>query len=174
MHVTLAELNALEPDRAAALLRDCCGSSRWVEAMLGRRPFASKSELLDAAEHVWVSLSEPDWLEAFSHHPRIGEQKSAIAQGERGSGWSKGEQSGVGGAAEEVKAALVTANREYETRFGYIYIVCATGKSADELLAIARGRLSNPPEAEIQVASEEQLRITKRRLRKLLTPTEAE
>lgn len=107
-------------------------------------------------------------MEAFSHHPRIGERKGALRQSERGSAWAAGEQSGVERADDDVRSALAAANREYEQRFGYIYIVCATGKSAEEMVAAARKRLRNDPDVEVRTAAEEQRKIMRLRLDKLL------
>jgi 2-oxo-4-hydroxy-4-carboxy-5-ureidoimidazoline decarboxylase len=153
-------LDAMPETRAMEALLQCCGSSRWARAMLARRPFGSRVAVLDAADEIWTSLDGDDWREAFAHHPRIGEQtKNSIAAKE---------QSGVSGAASEVRQALAEANRDYEQRFGYIYIVCATGKSAEEMLAIARDRLQNDPDTELRVAAEEQRKITRLRLQKLL------
>ena len=168
MRSTVAELDAMSPDRAAQLLADCCGSSAWVSAMVARRPFASVERVLTAADDTWRSLGPDDWREAFAHHPRIGERRSAAAQSERGAAWAAGEQSSVNDAAHRTREALAAANREYERRFGYIYIVCATGKTADELLTTVTERLRNDPETELRVAAEEQRKITKLRLQKLL------
>jgi 2-oxo-4-hydroxy-4-carboxy-5-ureidoimidazoline decarboxylase len=165
---TVAELDAMPPDRAAQLLGDCCGSTRWISAMVARRPFGSMERLLAAADETWQSLGPDDWREAFSHHPRIGEQRGVRPQSERGAAWAAGEQAGVGDARDDVRQALANANRDYERRFGYIYIVCATGRSADDLLAMVTARLRNDPETELVVAAEEQRRITRSRLEKLL------
>jgi 2-oxo-4-hydroxy-4-carboxy-5-ureidoimidazoline decarboxylase len=166
--VSVAELDAMAEPQATTLLAECCGASRWVLGMLARRPFGSRAAVLSAADEIWRSLDPSDWLEAFSHHPRIGEQNSAMPQSERGSAWAAGEQSGVERADDEVRAALAAANREYEQRFGYIYIVFATGKSVEEMLALARKRLRNDPEVELHAAAEEQRKITRLRLDKLL------
>lgn len=174
MSSTVAELDVLPPDRAARLLSDCCGSTRWVAAMVARRPFGSIERLLAAADDTWRSLDENDWREAFSHHPRIGEQRGPAEQSERGAAWAAREQAGVGGASADTRMSLARANREYEHRFGYIYIVCASGRSADELLADATNRLRNAPETEISVAAEEQRKITRLRLQKLLGQGETE
>jgi OHCU decarboxylase len=166
--VSVAELDAMSKPQASKLLVECCGASRWVSAMLARRPFRTRATVLSAADKIWRSLDPKDWLEAFSNHPRIGERKSAVPLSERGSTWAAGEQSGVERADDEVRAALAAANREYEQRFGYIYIVFATGKSAEEMLALARKRLRNDPEVELHTAAEEQRKITRLRLDKLL------
>ena len=166
--VSVAELDAMPELQAASLLAECCGSSRWVSWMLARRPFGSRAAVFSAADEIWRSLDANDWREAFSHHPRIGERHNAVPQSERGGAWAAGEQSAVGRADDETRAALAAANGDYERRFGYIYIVCATGKSAGEMLALARERLRNDPEAELRIAAEEQGKITRLRLEKLL------
>lgn len=158
----------MQPERAARLLSDCCGASRWVSAMVARRPFGSVARLLAAADDVWRSLGPDDWREAFSHHPRIGEQRSAAQQSERGATWAAGEQAGVGGAPDSTRDAIARANREYEQRFGHIYIVCASGRAAEDLLADLTSRLRNSAEAELPIAAEQQRMITRLRLEKLL------
>lgn len=168
MTTTVAELDAMSSDRAAQLLGDCCGSTRWVAAMIARRPFGSAERLLSASDLIWQSLGPDDWKEAFSHHPRIGEHRSAARQSERGASWAAGEQSGMGSAADGTREALVRANREYEQRFGHIYIVCASGKAGEEMLADATARLGNDPDTEMRVAAGEQGKITRLRLAKLL------
>jgi 2-oxo-4-hydroxy-4-carboxy-5-ureidoimidazoline decarboxylase len=169
--MNLAELNAAPRAKAAEVFTACCGSSRWVSRMISRRPFASLADLLLAANEVWASLDREDWLEAFAHHPRIGERASAVAQSERGKQWSSSEQSAVTRAPEASREQQQRVNAAYERRFGYIYIVCATGKTPEEMLAIARQRLSNDPETEIEVAAEEQRKIMGLRLEKLLAAT---
>jgi 2-oxo-4-hydroxy-4-carboxy-5-ureidoimidazoline decarboxylase len=170
--IAVAELDELPSAQAAELLRACCGASRWVAGMVARRPFHTRDVALDEADDVWWSLDPDDWLEAFAHHPRIGERTGAVPQDARGAAWSAGEQAGVADAGEDVQAALAAANRAYEARFGHIYIVCATGKSAEEMLAIVRTRLANDADTELRVAAEEQRKITRLRLEKLLTDDE--
>jgi OHCU decarboxylase len=167
--LTVRDFDVLPAERAAELLRACCGASRWVAAMVAHRPYGSLGTLLAAADDAWWSLDVGDWREAFAHHPRIGERKAAVAQDDRAAGWSAGEQAGAAGAAAMLQAQLARANEEYERRFGHIYIVCATGKSAEEMLALARGRMENDPDAELRVAAEEQRKITRLRLEKLFT-----
>jgi 2-oxo-4-hydroxy-4-carboxy-5-ureidoimidazoline decarboxylase len=169
--VTLDELNALPSDRAAEVFRACCGASRWVDAMVARRPFASTDTVVSMADDVWLAMGPDDWHEAFSHHPRIGERAAANPQGERAASWSAGEQSSVTDADAAIRAELAEVNREYEARFGFIYIVCASGRSAAQLLEFARRRLANAPDDELRVAAEEQRQITRLRLRKLLSLT---
>jgi allantoicase len=153
-------VNTLSDDLAAAQLRTCCGSSEWVRRMMAARPFRAWSDLIGEAEAIWNALAPDDWREAFAAHPRIGDRS--------GSKWARQEQSGTASASSESMDALAAANREYEARFGHIYIVCATGRSADEMLAMAWQRLENTPEDELRVAAEEQMKITKLRLMKLV------
>jgi len=136
--------------------------------MTAARPFANVDELLTKADSIWWSLSSEDWLEAFRAHPKIGEKKAAAAQSEEALQWSAQEQSGVNDAAATTMAALAAGNRDYEQRFGFIFIVCATGKSSEEMLAILQARLQNDAETEIAVAAEEQRKIMRLRLEKLL------
>ena len=155
------------PDEARALLRRCCGSSRWVDAMLAGRPFGSLFALLDAASEIWNGLGETDWLEAFRHHPKIGDRKTGDARFADTRTLSEREQSGVAGASDDIRRELDDANRAYEARFGYIFIVCATGLGAEEMLARLRERLVNDPAEEIRTAASEQEKITALRLRGL-------
>lgn len=129
--------------------------------MLAARPFVSRDDLMDRSDRIWRSLQPTDWLEAFAAHPRIGSRAA--------SGWAAGEQAGARGADESVLTRLAARNREYEARFGHIFIVCASGKSADEMLALLEARLDNEPDAELSIAAEEQRKITRLRLDKLLT-----
>ncbi len=158
-------------EQAADAFRSCCGSSRWVKEMVRRRPFGSVDDVLASADEAWDSTRDEDWHEAFSHHPRIGDRQPAAMQSSRAADWSAGEQSGVRSASDTVQEELARINREYEDRFGHIYIVCATGKSLEQLLSMARNRLSNDPEKEIRVAAEEQRKITQLRLKKLFGDT---
>ena len=166
----LPRLNDLPAAEARAELLRCCGSSRWVKAMLARRPIADAATLFAAADEVWWSLEPAEWREAFAHHPRIGDRDSLRARFATTAQWAAGEQAGVDEAAEELLASLAEANQAYEERFGYIFIVCATGKSAEEMLALLLARLPHPPQEEIRIAAGEQARITRLRLEKLLSP----
>lgn len=136
--------------------------------MLARRPFGDRERLFAAAETVFLSLEEADWREAFDHHPRIGDRDALRARFASTRAWAEGEQAGAREAQDDVLDALAEGNRAYEVRFGFIFIVCATGKSAEEMLGLLRGRLPNEPEAELQVAATEQAKITRLRLAKLL------
>ena len=140
--------------------------------MTAMRPFRTEPVLFDAAHEVWWSLDREAWLEAFRSHPRIGERKAQAGQTAREQGWSRGEQAGMDAAEEQTRRALAEGNRAYEQRFGHIYLVCASGRTADELLAILEQRLQNAPEAEMIVAAEEQAKITRLRLEKLLATVE--
>jgi len=155
---------APEPE-ARELLRTCCGSTRWIDRMLARRPLGSRDSALRAARDEWFALSPDDWIEAFNHHPRIGDREAMRTRFAATRIMSEGEQSGVSGASEEVLTALLDGNREYESRFGYLFIVCATGKSGDEMLDLLRQRLHNDPAIEIVVAAEEHAKICDLRLR---------
>ena len=136
--------------------------------MADSRPFDMLEDLFRTAERTWFSLSSVEWLEAFASHPKIGSSKQAPKQKKRAAEWSAGEQSGVKSVPKDVRNELAEANRLYQEKFGFIFIVCATGKSADEMLAICRARLGNSAETEMRLAAEEQRKITEIRLNKLL------
>jgi OHCU decarboxylase len=167
--MTLTELNGMPRYRAEGELIKCCGSTAWTRAMAGRRPFVSFDRLLKAASEVWWRLDQADWMEAFRAHPQIGERKGAVQTSTQFHVWSAHEQSGMDRAGVAVASALEEGNREYLAKFGYIFIVCATGKSADEMLATLQSRLLNQPDEDIRVAAAEQNKITCLRLEKLLT-----
>ncbi len=161
-------MNSSTRDEAAALLERCCGSTRWVEGMLARRPFASRAALAAAAAAVWAGMTRDDYLEAFSHHPRIGSSGDGVSERQKPTAhWSREEQSAASGADAHVIQALRLANAAYEERFGFVFLVCATGRSAHEILRFLEARLGNDPESELRVAAGEQLAITRLRLEKL-------
>ena len=162
-------LNQLTLSEAATQLLKCCGSQRWANEIASRRPFATLSELNQTARDVWWSLDTNDWLEAFRSHPKIGERKAHTEGAAQSQKWSEQEQSGVAASAASVKEELARLNHEYEEKFGYIFIVCATGKSSEEMLVILRERMQNNPADEIRIAATEQAKITEIRLSKLLT-----
>jgi len=162
------KLDAMPEKRARAILLDCCGSRKWVRHMLSRRPFGDAEQLFRAADEVWRGLQREDWLEAFRHHPRIGSKKAERKPSSKANAWSAREQSGVAEASLDTKAALAEANRAYDAKFGYIFIVCATGKTADEMLNMCQQRLTNDAEKELRVAAEEQKKITRLRLEEAL------
>ena len=163
----LAALNALDEAAAAEAFLRCCGSSRWAREMAAVRPFAGVEAMAGTAEARWSALDRADWLEAFAAHPTIGAGKAGEA-GKAGR-WSDEEQAGVADAAEQTKQRLADANRAYEARFGYIFIVCATGKTGSEMLALLEARLRHDAGEELRIAAEEQRKITQLRLRKLIT-----
>jgi 2-oxo-4-hydroxy-4-carboxy-5-ureidoimidazoline decarboxylase len=166
--VSLDALNALPEPELARRLRDCCGSTRWIARMLQERPFRSAEHLLTAAAHAWSHAAPEDWQEAFDHHPRIGEQRPQSAVSAQATAWSTNEQALAAAPNTGVRQALARANAEYERRFGRIYIVCAAGLEAEEILADVRRRLANEPEVEERIAAAEQARITALRLRQLI------
>ena len=166
----LSRLNDRPAAEARAELLRCCGSSAWVEALLARRPFADASSLYAVAESVWWDLEPADWREAFAHHSRIGDLDSVHVRFASTEQWAAGEQAGARGAPEELLTALAEANQAFEERFGYIFIVCATGKSAEEMLALLLRRLAHSPQDELRIAGAEQAKITRLRLEKLLSP----
>lgn len=168
MDQSIRRINELSADQATAEFLKCCGSTAWAKRMSDARPFASADQVFGKADEVWWALTEDDWREAFRAHPKIGEKKAAAVQSAQAQQWSAHEQSESQRAADETKAALADSNCKYEHRFGYIFIICATGKSADEILSALNGRLNNAPDIELHVAAEEQRQITQLRLRKLL------
>jgi OHCU decarboxylase len=162
LSLQLARWNALPEEDAAAQMQRLCGSRAWARCLARGRPIGGEDRLLETAEDCWRGLSETDWLEAFAGHPRIGDRNAA--------GEAAREQSGVRDASDETLEALARSNREYEERFGRIFLICATGLSASEMLAVCRQRLQNDPATELAVSVEEQKRITRLRLEKWLTP----
>lgn len=158
--MTINEFNAADEAVARAALLRCCGSKQWTAAILARRPFTDRETLLSTAESVWSALAPSDWLEAFSAHPKIGEKKL--------SSWCAQEQSGLNSAADQVLERLANGNQEYERRFGWIFLINATGKTAPETLDSLHARLKNESAEEFRIAADEQAKITKLRLKKLL------
>ena len=160
-------LNAADEATARELLARCCGATPWVEGLAARRPFADGAALAAAADEVWFALDEAGWREAFDHHPRIGDVEKLREKFAATADLSEAEQAGVAGAADEVLEALHQANKDYEARYGHIFLVCATGKTAAEMLEILRGRMANDPTEELRIAAGEQAKITRIRLEKL-------
>jgi OHCU decarboxylase len=159
--VTLVELNRLPDHRAEAEFARCCGSMRWARLMAAERPFGSVDVLAAVAQRLWWSLAAADWLEAFAAHPRIGEQAR--------SAWSAEEQAAASSIPGQLRDRLARLNQEYEHRFGYTFLVSATGKTAEAMAGILERRLRNEPAEELQIAADEQRKITELRLAKLLT-----
>lgn len=166
--MTLSDLNNLAPEARAGALATCCGAPAWVGALNQRFPFATAAALLAAADEVWYGLGEADWREAFAHHPKIGDVGALKEKFASTAAWAAGEQGAVRQASADTLGALAAGNAAYEAKFGYIFIVCATGKSADEMLALLQARLPHAPATEIHLAMGEQAKITRLRLEKLL------
>ena len=162
---SLATLNGLEPKAAIDLLKQCCGSTEWATRVASKRPYASEGDLLEMAEAVWWGLRREDWLEAFRAHPRLGE--SLTSDRSKSAVWSSGEQAQVVRDGES-RSELQRLNREYEAQFGWIFILSASGKTADDVRRSLTERLAHDPASELRVAAEEQNKITRLRIRKLL------
>ncbi len=167
--MTLDALNKLPLPQLKEALRQCCGAAAWVDGMCALFPVKNREALFSAAADVWHHCTEADWKEAFSHHPQIGDLASLKQRFAASAHWAAGEQAAVQEAPESTLAALAEGNRQYLERFGYIFIVCATGRSAGEMLQLLNERLPNTPEKEIGIAMAEQEKITKIRIEKLLS-----
>jgi 2-oxo-4-hydroxy-4-carboxy-5-ureidoimidazoline decarboxylase len=173
MSDVLLRWNNAPLEAGAIQILPCCGSIAWARAMAARRPLRDEAALMAASDEAWRSLTESDWREAFNSHPRIGESNAPHPSPQPSpvqpsSAWAMEEQKEVADAGDTVKIALGQGNREYERRFGRIFIVCATGKSATELLEILRRRLQNDAGTELYEAAEQQRQITRIRLKKWL------
>jgi allantoicase len=164
----IARFNRLSKVEARKALIDCCGAKSWVTQMTERMPYSSAGELLETATSVWTGLRPEEWLEAFQHHPQIGEKQAKAKQSAKAREWSTGEQSAAEKSSAGTLAALAAANREYAAKFGHIFLISATGKTSEEILNHLRQRLSNDPGTELGIAAEEQIKITRLRLEKLL------
>ena len=158
--MTLEELNALPEHEARRVLETCCGARRWSAAVVSKRPFASVDQLQHVAEEEWRKLEHRDWIEAFSHHPRIGDRKA--------SGTAAQEQSGAANAPAPMLRELERLNRVYEEKFGFVFLIFAWGKAADEMLEALETRVWNSRDVEVRNAVNEQAKITRLRLAKLL------
>ena len=174
MTITITEFDTMPEAEAAFKLAACCGSSAWVSRMLERRPFRSRDHLFNEADEVAQTLGNADWLEAFSHHPRIGQRRSNAVVSSSAESWSTGEQSVVSLADTTVRTAIADANARYEEQFHFIFIISASGRTADAILAELRRRLDNSSEAEMRTAAGEQQKITRLRLEKLVTTSAAD
>ena len=166
--MTIAGLNALPVAGARQALERCCGARRWVELMVARRPFVNLNHLLGIAYAFWMKLGPDDWREGFAHHPKIGELESLRRRFATTADLASREQAAVAGASQATLQALAEGNRAYQERFGYIFIVFASGRSADEILTLLRRRLGNDPETELETAAREQWKIMRLRLDMLL------
>ena len=166
--MSLDALNQLPASAAKEAFLTCCGAERWADAMASARPFPDAATMYATADRIWRGLSPQDWREAFEHHPRIGDLDSLKAKYAHTRHWAAGEQAGAATASDTVLEALAEGNRKYEAAFGHLFIVCATGKSAEEMLDLLQSRLPNDPQVELGIAAEEQRKITRIRLEKLI------
>ena len=166
---TLADVNALPARAAQPLFAACCGAPAWVSAMLACRPYSSLADMQKISDEICAQLSPDQWLAAFAHHPRIGEERAAADVSDTAQQWSAGEQSAAV-MGDDGQDELRELHRQYEQRFGYIFIICASGRSADEILESLRTRMDNAPDAELRAAAEEQRKIARLRLEKLVGP----
>jgi allantoicase len=162
-------LNSLTAEEAAKELRQCCGSRRWCEQMSNNRPYEKIETLITDADRVWWSLTPDDWLEAFRSHPKIGEKKTSDKVSAQSQQWSGQEQAGVSSSSQDTVDSLAALNHAYEQKFGFIFIICATGKTSDEMLAALQNRLQHDSDTELRLAAAEQAKITELRIKKLLT-----
>jgi OHCU decarboxylase len=167
MNLALAEWNQADELAARYAMMACCGAQRWADAMVALRPIDNIEELSAAADHIWSKMGEADWLQAFACHPRIGEQKG-VSAAVQSTVWSRQEQLSASTASERILSELAEDNLVYVQRFGFTYIVCATGKTADEMLANLKCRLANNRSAELREAAEQQRQILQIRLGKWL------
>jgi len=174
VNATLAAWNAAGETEALNTMLACCGAKRWADALVALRPIASVAALSEEADRVWSTMHEADWLGAFACHPRIGERKGigerkvSMHVGAQSAAWSRAEQAQTNAASDNVLAEIAEGNQRYEELFGFTYIVCATGKSADEMLVILKRRLGSTRESELREAAEQQRQIMQIRLGKWL------
>jgi 2-oxo-4-hydroxy-4-carboxy-5-ureidoimidazoline decarboxylase len=166
--MTIESFNSLTDSEAFKEFEMCCGATNWVKRIIASRPIDSKGALLKVAEEIWFSLKSEDWLEAFTHHPKIGDIESLREKFHNTKSISENEQLGVNDASENTLKNLAKSNQLYEDKFGFIFIVCATGKSGDQMLTLIKMRLNNNAKIEMQNAAKEQNKITQLRLEKLL------
>lgn len=166
--MTLQQFNQLDKQQLKSALTGCCGSATWIEKMMHVFPVADQETLLGQAESTWFTCNEEDWIEAFTHHPKIGDVH-LLMENAATDKWAEEEQSAVKQTSDAVLQALKTSNQEYEARFGYIFIVCASGRSAEEMLGLLHARLHHAASEEILIAMTEQNKITLLRIKKLLT-----
>ena len=167
--MTIAEFDHLDTAQKRTLLMQCCGSATWANKIIAALPAEDLIDLLEIAEEQWYACTKEDWLEAFTHHPKIGDLSSLKEKFKETAHWAAGEQASVKQATESTLKELAEGNKAYEEKFGFIFIINATGKSAGDMLASLTTRLKNNAEEEVKIAMEEQLKITKQRLEKLFT-----
>lgn len=166
--MAIEKLNQLNKETLKEEFLKCCGAAKWADLLSTQTPFVSKEDLFEKSDSIWQNMSKEDYLEAFSQHPKIGDIESLAKKFANTKDWAENEQSGVNEATQEVIQELATYNEYYDNKFGYIFIVCATGKSAQAMLGMLKTRLKNEPDQELKVAADEQNKITKIRLEKLI------
>ena len=166
--MNIAEFNCLDASSAADLISQCCAAQNWVSGVVAARPYDSLQQLLDSADRVWATVDETNLLQAFSAHPQIGNVETLREKYANTKAVAAGEQSGVNEASENTLQELARLNQLYLDRFGFIFIVCATGKSAEQMLALLQARVDNSRDQELVNAAEEQRKITALRLQKLM------
>lgn len=166
--MNLDQFNQLPEPEAEQALMQCCVSTRWIEGMIAARPFSTVADLHSSALQIWQTLAMPDYLEAFEGHPKIGDISSLKAKYASTKTLAAGEQSGADSADEATLTELAQLNHDYEARYGFIFIVCASGKSAAQMLEILRSRMDNSLMDELAIAAGEQAKITAIRLNKML------
>jgi len=164
----LRQLNAMDDPERQAVLADFCAAPEWIQRVAAARPYGSADEVFAASDAGNAAVTQDGWREAFRHHPRIGERTAERTQSDAARALSAREQSGVHGGADTNGMALADANRAYEERFGHVFIISASGRSSTEMLAALRERMNNDPATEIKTAAEEQQKITRLRLERLL------
>ena len=167
--MTFAEFNGLNPEQAIAELMRCCGASKWASVVAEARPYVNLGHIKQLSDLAWAGCQEEDFMEAFSHHPKIGDMESLAKKFASTATWSEGEQGAVTMASVDVLEGLAQGNQEYEAQNGFIFIVCATGKSASEMLELLQARMPNDRETELAIAAGEQNKITHLRLEKLFS-----
>jgi 2-oxo-4-hydroxy-4-carboxy-5-ureidoimidazoline decarboxylase len=165
--MNFSDFQILPKEQAEEALLRCCGSQSWANKMVQSRPFGSLEAMQNKAGQIWEDLQVPDWLEAFEHHPRIGDRQAVAARFASTRDWSANEQAGAEEAEKDILDRLASGNEKYSQRFGYVFLVCATGKSALEILNILESRINNSPEEELQIAQQEQQKIMLLRLDKM-------
>ena len=165
--MNFSDFQILPIEDAEEALLCCCSSQNWANKMAQSRPFGSLEAMHSVATQIWEDLRVQDWLEAFEHHPRIGDRQALAARFASTRNWSANEQVGVEKAEEDILDRLASGNEKYSQRFGYVFLVCATGKSALEMLNLLEARINNSPEEELQIAQQEQQKIMLLRLDKM-------
>ena len=164
----LERINRMPIEQVRGALLDCCGSVAWADQVISQRPFADEANLFKSADKIWTQLDSKEWTRAIRHHPPIGKKHGRSKQSGTARKWSAGEQAAAQTSSPETLAVLAAANQAYQATFGYVFLICATGKSGDEILQSLRQRLANDPETELRVAADEMRKIMRLRLEKLL------